>query len=73
MITVSTGRCLFCGQASSVTVEDDIAAKVQAFVSDPGAFGFVQIEFPRLSPGTRETMMTGSHEACFDAAFGEDE
>lgn len=45
---------------------------------DPGQYAaytdgaFVQDAFPHLTPGQRETLVSGSHEACFDAAFAEE-
>lgn len=35
--------------------------------------GFIQDALPMLSAGERETLISGSHEKCFDEAFAEEE
>lgn len=33
----------------------------------------IQDAWPESTPGQRETLISGSHESCFDEAFAEDE
>lgn len=61
-------ECMLCGKPSSVEVSDEGYQKYR------GGY-FVQDAFPELTPAEREIIISGSHEACFDAAFdmGEEE
>lgn len=71
-VTIDTGECVFCGQPSSITVPEDIEAKVRAYLEDREAFAHIQREFPTLPPDTRETMVSGAHGPCFDKAFNDE-
>lgn len=65
------GRCPMCEQPSLLRVDDpETARKVTAWMKmPPGERPFIQDVFPQMSPGDREMILTGSHEACFDEAF----
>jgi hypothetical protein len=56
--------CPFCRGESQVTVAEN------KWRSWSQGKGYVQDVFPELSAGERETLINGSHEACFDKAFG---
>lgn len=61
--------CVICGKPSQV---DGIPA--EAWVRfDHGRGEHAQAAFPMLTAGERETLVSGSHEACFDAMFPDDE
>lgn len=55
--------CVLCGKPSRVDglLADEMALWLMG--------AHVQAAFPALSPGQRETLMSGSHEECFDAAL----
>jgi hypothetical protein len=73
-VIIATGVCMLCGQPSSVDIADvRVAEKVKGYLHARGAFASVQQEFPMLTVGQRETLVSGSHEQCFDEAFKEDE
>ncbi len=61
-------RCAFCGQEASVTVDEEAWR-----LWDLGQGPMIQDVMGGLSPGERETLISGSHEECFDAAFGEED
>ena len=59
-------RCEFCGDLSHTTVPG------------PGLWAwehgeFVQVAFPTLTSDQREQVLTGTHPACWDATFPEEE
>lgn len=56
-------HCRLCGQPSFLNGIDP--ERYALYVS--GAYA--QDAFPSLTPGQRETLISGSHEACFDEAF----
>lgn len=70
-----TGTCLLCGKPSAVVVDADRWAEYERGLRErlPAATHGIQVLFPDLTPGERETLISGSHEACFDRAFGSDE
>jgi hypothetical protein len=70
---VNTGTCPFCSKVNIIDVPDILVDKAVAFVADRYKFGFVQDEFPTLSDGQREALVTHAHEACFDEAFPEED
>ena len=60
--------CPFCRQVSEVTgIDPDRWKRWRE------GEGYVQDMFPELTDGQRGTLMSGEHEACFDALFNEDE
>lgn len=75
MPTVRTGTCMLCGKPGQIEIEDEALAKrVIAWTRLPAMRRpFVQRALPELSPGQREQLMNGSHEACFDKAFPPEE
>jgi hypothetical protein len=73
-VIIDTGICRLCGQPSSVEIADEaIADKAAGYLQVPGAYASIQKEFPTLSPGVRETLLSGTHKECFDEAFGDDD
>lgn len=54
--------CPFCGKPSSIVVDKERFERWQAGEH-------VQLVWPELTPGERETLISGAHEACFDRAF----
>lgn len=40
---------------------------------DQGKGEYIQAAFPDMSAGDREMILTGVHDACWNAAFGEEE
>ena len=54
-------RCIWCGQMAHVR---DIPQ--QAFAAWYNGGVAIQDALPDLTPGQRETLISGSHEACFD-------
>lgn len=59
-------KCLWCHKESRVTVDREAFS---AWIS--GAK--VQDVFPALSADEREQLMSGTHPACWDAMWGEEE
>ena len=58
--------CPICKKISSVKIKDwDAYLRWKAG-------GFIQDVFPDMTAGQRETLMSGSHEECFDKAFPEE-
>lgn len=66
LIRVDTGPCLVCHQGGEMAVRADGYAQWQTDT-------YIQVALPELSAGEREQLMTGTHPACFDAMFAEDE
>jgi len=58
--------CRLCGKPSSVEVPAQ-----GLWDWEHGAF--IQKAFPELSAGEREQVTTGTHEACFDRAFRDED
>lgn len=69
MIVFETGICPLCQRRSELVVEPDQAQRIYAWRSGflPGS---IQELLPDMSPAEREQLMNGTHEACFDRAFG---
>jgi len=61
--------CAFCRQPSTVSGLDP--AKVALW--DEGRGPHIQDVWPELSAGDRETIQSGLHSVCFDAACPDDE
>lgn len=53
--------CVFCQKPSSVKVPAEVLTKINAGE-------FVQNAWPQATPGERETLISGSHEVCYDSA-----
>jgi hypothetical protein len=67
--TVVEGVCPLCDLPSSVTAYTD---ELEAWRHDKAVGGpkrHIQVAMPEMSPGDRETLMTGIHSACWDAMF----
>ena len=64
---VITDTCMLCGNAGIVKgVSESGYARWKAGT-------FIQLALPSLSADEREQLMTGTHGACFDIMFPEDE
>lgn len=70
MATVECGRCPICGEAAFVTVDAELAERIVEW-DLRGRVMFIQRAFPNLSADDRETILTGTHGACWDRAFDE--
>lgn len=75
MIAVAMpGTCPFCDKPATVTVSsEEEAVAVVDWVEHRYERPLVQVAFPHLSLAQRETMISGAHSECFDAAFPEPE
>ena len=58
-------RCSLCGGADSFALSE---AKWDRWQNGE----LIQNVWPEMPPGRREQLISGTHEACFDEAFGED-
>lgn len=65
-IEFRTGACPYCGQHGSVRVTLDDQAR-------RAAGELVQHAFPEMPAALREQIISGTHPACFDALFDDDE
>ena len=65
-IEFRTSRCPYCGQHGSVRVTLDGQAR-------RAAGELAQNAFPEMPAGLREQIISGTHPACFDALFADDE
>jgi len=69
---INAGKCPLCGKENIIQIPDEVALRVVAW-SDKGRPGFIQDQFPELTIGQREAIISGTHGECFDAAFGEED
>lgn len=65
-VRVATTRCIVCREPGTVVVP---VAGFQRWVAGAHA----QDAFPALSAGEREQLITGTHPACWDDIFTDDE
>jgi hypothetical protein len=74
-VLLNCGSCPFCGEDAILTLKDtDEYDAIAAWSAMPAANRpYIQDAFPRFSPGVRETILTGTHEKCWDEMFGGDE
>lgn len=72
---IRTGTCMLCGQPGQFEVDDpDLAEAIKDWTRLPAMRRpLIQRALPELSPGQREQLMNGTHEACFDKAFPPEE
>lgn len=66
LVAVLTPPCMGCNDRSSILLP---AGKVEAWRN--GAL--IQRVFPNMSAADRETLISGTHPACWDAMFAGDE
>lgn len=66
---------MLCGKPGELDIADEALAKRAIGWRRLPAMRrpFVQNFLPQLSPGQREQLMNGTHEACFDKAFPEED
>lgn len=62
-ITAWTPRCIVCGESSIVEIDKEKFDRWQAGEN-------VQDVFPEISADQREMLITGTHPACWEKAFG---
>lgn len=65
-ITVKCPTCSECGETASLTVKREGYEKWKAGE-------FIQRALPELSSDERELLMTGTHSACWDAMWAEED
>lgn len=65
-VTVRTPKCYACGKRGVVEV---LASDWNRYA----AGAYVQVAFPELPKGLREQIVSGTHPACWDAIFGNDD
>lgn len=64
-ITITTRRCIMCGQTSEVTVDADGHRRWKNGT-------LVQRAFPDMDIDQRELLINGTHAACFESLFTDD-
>lgn len=67
MIDLQTMPCPFCGKTGMVRVRKD------EYLSWISTRGYIQDMMPSATADQREQVLNGSHQACFDAAFAEED
>lgn len=70
-LTVATRQCPACGEAGQVVVPPEARAGWEAWKLGRG--DFIQDALPELTPGAREQLVSGMHDACFDRMFPDEE
>lgn len=69
---VHVGTCPFCRQPTKVPAASAVeATAILDWIENRHQRPHVQDAFPHLSLDDRESMISGSHGPCFDAAFAE--
>lgn len=67
LIGIATPACGFCGQSGLAVLTEDEFRRYQAWQRREMP---VQDAFPHWAPAQREVLITGTHPACWEAAFG---
>jgi hypothetical protein len=67
-VTIKTGPCLHCGKTGEVTMPSH-AWELYA----DGRGEHIQRAWPEGSPGDREQLINGTHDACFNEMFPPEE
>jgi hypothetical protein len=70
LVRLQTQRCPICHNDGVIEVTPEQAERIQAWVKNP--VFYIQQALSDLSPGIREQILTGCHEACFDRLLGDD-
>lgn len=60
-------ECPLCGKVAYVVLTPDQHTRWWEW--SKGGAPFLQEVLPELSAGNRETLLSGTHDACFDKAF----
>jgi hypothetical protein len=63
LVTYSTQPCQVCGLRSSFTLDAD---RVDRWMKG----GLIQNVFPEMSAAERETMISGTHDRCWEKLMG---
>ncbi len=66
MVNVTTKPCIMCGNTSELRLERD---RVKRWLAGE----HVQNVFPDMSADRRELLITGTHPACWDAMFADED
>ena len=69
--TLQTPQCPYCHKPSSIELSHSELAQYGAL--QRGEFRFIQDALPEWSVDKRELLITGTHPACWDAIFEDDE
>ena len=68
---VKVGRvCAFCDQLNTITLPGPAIHGIRRWQRGEAS---IQIALPTLTPSEREVILSGSHDACWDRAYGETE
>ena len=67
-VEVDTGICVHCGKGGTVLMPKSVWT-----AWDNGNGPFIQRLWPAGSAGDREQLISGTHDACFNVLFPEDE
>lgn len=65
-VTVTTSICIRCGNSGTVTLPREAYERLLAGQS-------IQTAWPEGSAGEREQLINGTHDACFEAMFPEEQ
>jgi len=65
-VKANTANCIGCGHSTQLTL-----LKSELEMYQKGAY--VQDAFPNMSADERELIISGTHPACWNRMFGEDE
>lgn len=66
LVEVTTPCCVLCGKDSTLMVSKSGLGKWQRGE-------FIQRAFPDLTAGDRELLLTGTHQACWDEMWKEED
>ena len=66
MVKIATPKCIVCGERGEVELTDE---EVLALGSDK----LIQHALPNRDADFREQVMTGTHPACWDKMFSDEE
>ncbi len=65
-MTYTTTPCMGCGRSSQVQLDPALVARWEG--GEP-----IQLVWPEMSADDRETLISGTHPACWDAMFPDEE
>jgi hypothetical protein len=65
-VIVTTHPCVVCNKSSEVKLDKD---KFTRWINGE----FAQNVWPEMSPGEREVLVSGTHDACWEQLMGDDD
>lgn len=71
MITVEAPPCMHCQKSAVIELTTDEQDRFLAW--QRGEIKFVQDAFPEWDADKRELLISGTHPACWEELFGDDE